>query len=48
MSDEHTLWEQPISRRGFVAGATAAALAAAGLGRFGSDAFGPGAEAGGR
>ena len=40
MSDEITIWEQPVSRRGFVAGATAAALAAAGLGRLGaSDAF---------
>ena len=39
MSDELTLWEQPISRRGFVAGATAAALAAAGLGRLGPEAF---------
>ena len=36
MSDELTVWEQPTSRRGFVAGATAAALAAAGLGRFGA------------
>ncbi len=42
-------WEQPVSRRGFMAGATAAALAAAGLGRFGSDAFAAGeaADAGG-
>ncbi|HEU0248718.1 MAG TPA: spermidine/putrescine ABC transporter substrate-binding protein [Gaiellaceae bacterium] len=39
MSDEITMWEQPVSRRGFVAGATAAALAAAGLSRFGGDAF---------
>jgi spermidine/putrescine transport system substrate-binding protein len=39
MSDEITIWEQPVSRRGFVAGATAAALAAAGLGRLGGDAF---------
>ena len=39
MSDELTVWEQPLSRRGFVAGATAAALAAAGLGRFGGDAL---------
>ena len=37
MSDELTVWEQPTSRRGFVAGATCgAALAAAGLGRFGA------------
>jgi spermidine/putrescine transport system substrate-binding protein len=36
MSDELTIWERPVNRRGFVAGATAAALAAAGLGRFGS------------
>ena len=49
MSDEIILWEQSVSRRGFVAGATAAALAAAGLGRFGSDAFAAAeaAEAGG-
>jgi spermidine/putrescine transport system substrate-binding protein len=39
MSDEITIWEQPVSRRGFVAGATAAALAAAGLSRFGGDAI---------
>jgi spermidine/putrescine transport system substrate-binding protein len=39
MSDEITVWEQPVSRRGFVAGATAAALAAAGLSRLGGDAF---------
>ena len=39
MSDELTIWERPVNRRGFVAGATAAALAAAGLGRFGGDAF---------
>jgi len=39
MSDELMMWEQPVSRRGFVAGATAAALAAAGLSRFGSEAF---------
>lgn len=39
MSDEITMWEQPVSRRGFVAGATAAALAVAGLGRLGGDAF---------
>jgi len=40
MSDELTIWEQPVSRRGFVAGATAAAFAAAGLGRLGAgDAF---------
>ncbi|MBM2823787.1 MAG: hypothetical protein HW413_2533, partial [Thermoleophilia bacterium] len=40
MSDEITIWEQPVSRRGFVAGATAAAFAAAGLGRLGAgDAF---------
>lgn len=39
MSDEITIWEQPVSRRGFVAGATAAALAVAGLGRLGGDAF---------
>jgi len=36
MSDELTIWERPVNRRGFVAGATAAALAAAGLGRFGA------------
>jgi len=36
MSDELTIWERPVSRRGFVAGATAAALAAAGVGRFGA------------
>ena len=36
MSDELTIWERPVSRRGFVAGATAAALTAAGLGRFGT------------
>ena len=49
MSDELTLWEQPVSRRGFMAGATAAALAAAGLGRFGNEAFAAvdAAEAGG-
>ena len=49
MSDEITIWEQPVSRRGFVAGATAAALAAAGLGRLGGDAFAAAeaAEAGG-
>ena len=41
MSDE-TMWERPVSRRGFMVGATAAALAAAGLGRFGSDAFAAG------
>jgi len=43
------LWEQPVSRRGFMAGATAAALAAAGLGRFGNEAFAAidAAEAGG-
>jgi spermidine/putrescine transport system substrate-binding protein len=35
MSDELTMWERPVNRRGFVAGATAAALAA-GLGRFGA------------
>jgi spermidine/putrescine transport system substrate-binding protein len=38
MSDELTVWDQPLSRRGFVAGATAAALAA-GLGRLGGEAF---------
>lgn len=38
MSDERTLWERPVSRRGFIGGA-AAALAAAGAGRLGSDAF---------
>jgi spermidine/putrescine transport system substrate-binding protein len=37
MSDELTIWERPVNRRGFVAGATAAALTAAGLGRFGAD-----------
>ena len=31
MSDELTIWEQPLNRRGFVAGASAAALAAAGV-----------------
>lgn len=36
MSDELTMWERPVNRRGFVAGATAAALAAAALGRFGT------------
>ena len=36
MSDELTIWERPVHRRGFVAGATAAALTAAGLGRFGA------------
>ena len=36
MSDELTIWERPVNRRGFVAGATAAALTAAGLGRFGA------------
>src|SRR5262245_17229084 len=45
MSDEITLWERPLSRRGFVAG-SAAALAAAGLGRFGEEAFAA-ADAGG-
>jgi len=45
MSDEITLWEQPLSRRGFVAGG-AAVLAAAGLGRFGDAAFAA-ADAGG-
>jgi spermidine/putrescine transport system substrate-binding protein len=41
MSDELTVWERPVSRRGFVAGAAGAALAAAGLGRLGAgDAFG--------
>ena len=39
MSDEITFLERPVSRRGFMAGATAAALTAAGLGRFGGDAF---------
>ena len=39
MSDELTLWEQPVSRRGFMAGATAAAFAAAGLSRLSPDAF---------
>jgi spermidine/putrescine transport system substrate-binding protein len=39
MSDELTIWERPVNRRGFVAGATAAAFTAAGLGRFGDDAF---------
>ena len=39
MSDELTLWEQPVSRRGFMAGATAAAFAAAGLSRLAPDAF---------
>jgi spermidine/putrescine transport system substrate-binding protein len=38
MSDELTVWERPVSRRGFVGG-TAALLAAAGLGRFGSEAL---------
>ncbi|HUG65221.1 MAG TPA: spermidine/putrescine ABC transporter substrate-binding protein [Gaiellaceae bacterium] len=36
MSDELMIWERPVNRRGFVAGATAAALAAAGVGRFGA------------
>jgi spermidine/putrescine transport system substrate-binding protein len=45
MSDELTIWEEPVSRRGFVAGATAAALAAAGLARFGGDAFAAAAAA---
>lgn len=39
MSDELTMWERPVNRRGFVAGATAAAFAAAGLSRLGGDAF---------
>lgn len=38
MSDELTVWERPVSRRGFIGG-TAALLAAAGAGRLGSDAF---------
>lgn len=38
MSDELTVWERPLSRKGFVAG-SAAILAAAGLGRFGEQAF---------
>jgi spermidine/putrescine transport system substrate-binding protein len=48
MSDELTLWERPVSRRGFIGG-TAAVLAAAGLGRFDPDAFAAvsGFEAGG-
>ena len=41
MSDEVTIWEQPVSRRGFVAG-TAALLAAAGFGRLGEEAFAAG------
>ena len=47
MSDEITIWEQPVSRRGFVAGATAAALAAAGLGRLGANEAFAAAEAAG-
>src|ERR687892_418977 len=38
MSDELTLWERPVSRRGFIGG-TAALVAAAGMGRLGADAF---------
>jgi spermidine/putrescine transport system substrate-binding protein len=38
MSDELTVWERPVSRRGFVGG-TAALIAAAGLGRLGGEAF---------
>ena len=45
MSEELTVWERPVSRRGFVGG-TAALLAAAGLGRLGSDAFAAIGEAG--
>jgi spermidine/putrescine transport system substrate-binding protein len=43
MSDELTLWERPLSRRGFIGG-TAAMLAAAGLGRLGTDAFAAAAD----
>jgi spermidine/putrescine transport system substrate-binding protein len=45
MSDELTFWERPVSRRGFVGGA-AALVAAAGLGRVGSEAFAAIGEAG--
>lgn len=38
MSDELNVWERPLSRKGFMAG-SAALLAAAGLGRFGEQAF---------
>ena len=43
--DRSIVGSGPSSRRGFVAGATAAVLAAAGLGRFGSDAFAAGEAA---
>lgn len=43
MSDELTVWERPVSRRGFIGG-TAAVLAAAGMGRLGPDAFAAVAE----
>lgn len=38
MSDELTVWERPVSRRGFIGGA-AALVAAAGAGRLGGDAL---------
>jgi spermidine/putrescine transport system substrate-binding protein len=38
MSDEVTIWERPVSRRGFIGG-TAALLAAAGMGRLSPEAF---------
>jgi spermidine/putrescine transport system substrate-binding protein len=38
MSEELTVWERPVSRRGFIGG-TAALLAAAGTGRLGQQAF---------
>lgn len=45
MSDELTVWERPVSRRGFIGG-TAAVLAAAGMGRFGPEAFAATGDAG--
>ena len=38
MSDELTVWERPVNRRGFIGGA-AALIAAAGAGRLGGDAL---------
>jgi len=44
MSDEITVWERHVSRKGFLGGSVAV-LAAAGMGRFGSEAFAAATEA---
>ncbi|HLE98613.1 MAG TPA: extracellular solute-binding protein [Gaiellaceae bacterium] len=44
MSDELTVWERPVSRRGFIGG-SAALVAAAGMGRLGPEAFAAAQEA---